>query len=528
MINKIRHTIRGKILATNAAILIILLAVLVYSLVLLHHNNNLITEQKKVNSDIDLLVTIEAEFLRLRVSSTEFMALLQEDVKQQRDNLFEVLGKSFKALEGNPQGIELLFSEYRQHIEGATEAFLNDDRMSGSILLQQSSTKADNIQQAILGLLEQKKRNLEQLVEKVNKSNQQVSLSLYFLLFTTVVVGTSLSIFLANRISCNIKKFEQIVSRIEEEGDLRLRTDIKSQDEIGQLARSFNKLVDSQAEIVSTVMRQANDLKDFAIKLDVNAKQTNHDVEEQNGQTNQIAQAIEQMSTAVNHVAASTSTASLSAKECSEQATQGEKIVQEAIITINALVENVHESGQLIEGLRTKSEGIDTILEVIRDITDQTNLLALNAAIEAARAGEQGRGFAVVADEVRSLAQRTQSSTSEIEELVVSLQKASLEAENMMQQGIHATHQSVEQSNHAGQSLQAITQGVANILELNIQIAESTDKQSNTAEEINKRVRQIQKMSQTTMAGINATAKSSNTLLKTSEELREVVGQFKV
>jgi methyl-accepting chemotaxis protein len=203
-------------------------------------------------------------------------------------------------------------------------------------------------------------------------------------------------------------------------------------------------------------------------------------------------------------------------------------VVRNSVNGIRSLAENVEEAAGVIHRLEQDSEQIGTILDVIRGIADQTNLLALNAAIEAARAGEQGRGFAVVADEVRTLAQRTQQSTQEIQAMIEQLQEGSRNAVQVMELGRQRTEESVDLSSRAGTSLDAITSAVSRITDMNLQIASAAQEQSTVAEEMARNINQISEVSDETSHGAQQTEDASQQLSQLASELQTLVQQFKV
>jgi methyl-accepting chemotaxis protein len=234
------------------------------------------------------------------------------------------------------------------------------------------------------------------------------------------------------------------------------------------------------------------------------------------------------MAATVDEVARNSQGASDAASSSDNEAKLGNQAVSITIKTINELADDVENSAMILQKLKGDSENISAVLDVIKNIAAQTNLLALNAAIEAARAGEQGRGFAVVADEVRTLAQRTQDSTSEIENLISALQKGAESAVNSMQQNRTKAAETVKQAAIAGEFLGSITQGVSSILDMNSQIAISSEEQAAVAKEINRSIVSIQSISVETSVGATQTSETSNEVKILGNRLRQLVEQFRV
>ena len=257
-------------------------------------------------------------------------------------------------------------------------------------------------------------------------------------------------------------------------------------------------------------------------------EETSSGVESQKDETVQVASAITQMTATVQEVANNAESATSAAADADSEAKAGNQIVSSTVQAISELATEVESSASVIEKLKGDSENIGAVLDVIKGIAEQTNLLALNAAIEAARAGEQGRGFAVVADEVRTLAQRTQESTAEIENLINALQGGAEEAVTVMTRSRDRASHTVEQAKHAGESLSSITRAVGTILQLNTQIATAAEEQSSVSEEINRNVINIQDISEQTASGAEQTASASAELARLGEQLQNLVGQFKV
>ena len=257
-------------------------------------------------------------------------------------------------------------------------------------------------------------------------------------------------------------------------------------------------------------------------------EQTSAGVNSQKVETDQVATAMHEMTATVQEVARNAEEASEAAVAADQQAREGDRVVNEAIVQIEKLASEVGNSTDAMNELKRESDKIGSVLDVIKSVAQQTNLLALNAAIEAARAGEAGRGFAVVADEVRSLAQRTQKSTEEIEQLIAGLQSGTQQVATIMDNSRELTVSSVELTRRAGHSLENITKTVSAIQAMNQQIAAAAEEQSATAEEINRSILNVRDVSEQTSAASEETAASSIELARLGNHLQLMVSKFKV
>ncbi|MBV4453927.1 methyl-accepting chemotaxis protein [Pseudomonas sp. SWRI103] len=311
-------------------------------------------------------------------------------------------------------------------------------------------------------------------------------------------------------------------------GDLSHNLISERQDELGQLQRAMQNMTVGLRELIGGISEGVTQIASAAEQLSAVTEQTSAGVNSQKIETDQVATAMNEMAATVQEVARNAEEASEAAVAADQQAREGDKVVGEAIAQIERLATEVGNSTVAMGDLKRESDKIGSVLDVIKSVAQQTNLLALNAAIEAARAGEAGRGFAVVADEVRSLAQRTQKSTEEIEELIVGLQSGTQQVATIMDNSRGLTDSSVELTRRAGSALANITRTVSTIQAMNSQIATAAEQQSAVAEEINRSVLNVRDVSEQTSAASEETAASSAELARLGVYLQTLVGRFRI
>ncbi|MEW6462823.1 MAG: methyl-accepting chemotaxis protein [Pseudomonadota bacterium] len=312
------------------------------------------------------------------------------------------------------------------------------------------------------------------------------------------------------------------------EGDLTQRLPVTSQDELGELASSFNAFVAKIHALVQQVSVTTDQLFGLVGGVSSQAQRSEQAMAGQRQETDQVATAINEMSAAAHEVAQSAQRAAEAARETDQQGQDAKRVVDGSIAHIHDLVGEVRSSSESLDSLRRDVQGIVSVLEVIRAIADQTNLLALNAAIEAARAGEAGRGFAVVADEVRALASRTQQSTGEIQGMIDRLQNATGEAVAAMQRASQMGESTREQASHAGEALDSIAVLIGTINSMNAQIASAAEEQTAVAEEINRSVHQIAVAVDEVASDAEQGAQAARDLDGLGGRLQGLVGQFRV
>jgi methyl-accepting chemotaxis protein len=312
------------------------------------------------------------------------------------------------------------------------------------------------------------------------------------------------------------------------EGDLTRRLEVKGSDELAALAGSFNRFVDKVHATVRQVADATSRLATAAEELGAVTRTTREAVEHQQAETDQVATAMNQMTATVQEVAKSSNDAAQNAHQAHEVAEDGHRLVDEARHAIEGLSGEVQTTAAAVGHLEEEVNRIGTVLEVIRGVAEQTNLLALNAAIEAARAGEQGRGFAVVADEVRTLAARTQASTLEIQSMIDALRSGAQQAVSSMGSSRALTESTVQKAEAAAQALERIAPTVGRISDMSAQIASAAQEQEAVAKNIDQNVIQIASEAEQAAAAAEEVARASAKLAELGEELRTLVRQFKV
>ncbi len=379
------------------------------------------------------------------------------------------------------------------------------------------------------GIVDQEIRNIQQLRDKLDADSSATQTMTLVIAVIAILAG----IILATLVTLAIKRsFSRVTQSLNDiaagEGDLTRRLDDSGNDEVAILSQAFNRFIQRIHELVKHVYASSQQLTSAAEEMSSISQETLEGASRQLSETEQAATAMNEMTSTVQEVARSASEASAAAREADQESNSGNSVVNQVVNEIRDLADEVNVSARAINELNVDTENIGTVLVVIRGIAEQTNLLALNAAIEAARAGEQGRGFAVVADEVRTLASKTQESIQEIQQMIERLQAGAKSAVAAMEKGRDKTESTVARAEEAGQVLAHITEAVARIVDMNTQIATAAEEQSAVAEEINRNVVTVNEIANQTADGAQRNSVSSSELSRLSSELQQLVGSFRI
>jgi methyl-accepting chemotaxis protein len=352
------------------------------------------------------------------------------------------------------------------------------------------------------------------------------------ILLVAIVIGVLISILSILFTSKTVvRPIQRLADRLEDisagDGDLTMSLDEAGNDELSDVAKRFNLFLAKLRGLMTELKGSVDDIDNRAGGFASITEDLQSNVSRQQQETQTVAAAVNEMAASVREVATNASAASSAADEADRFAKQGQQVVTRSVGAVEGLAGEVARSAEVLGELDEHSQQIESVLDVIKTIAEQTNLLALNAAIEAARAGEQGRGFAVVADEVRTLASRTQESTEEIQSMIEALQSASKQAVDAMKGGDEKAREAVTEVAKANEVLESIAGSIADIVDRNVQIASAAEEQSSVAEEINRNVSSINQVSNETGGHAEHTARGSAELSAMAKNIASLVGQFK-
>ncbi|WP_024694861.1 methyl-accepting chemotaxis protein [Pseudomonas syringae] len=522
------------------------LMILALGLIALRQASELNAAEKFVETNvvpsISLLGAMDREFVSIRGSNARLRnpvepadrkAAALEDVKKSERAVEDEISK-LQSLIVTPKGKQLFgelskaYSEY-QIIQGQYASLIAAANIDEAVKLSSGAMKqsADAVENVIKNLIELNNAKARKAGEDATHLYEETKLIVGGFIAASTLAAIILALMYTRSITHPVSQSLIIAERIAK-NDLTEVIEPQGHDEVARLMMSLKAMQSGLRTTLSSISDSSNQLASTAEEMHAVTEDANRGMQRQNNEVEMAATAVNEMSAAVEEVAKNASAASEAANRSNSAAVSGRARVDQTVEAISLMVGSVEDATQEVQGLAVMATDISKVLDVIRAIAEQTNLLALNAAIEAARAGEAGRGFAVVADEVRALAHRTQQSTSEIEQMISSIQKGTGAAVSAMSHTNAQAQKTLDTAQGAGSALVEITESIDNITERNVLIATASEEQAQVAREVDRSLVSIRDLSNQASDGSSQTAIATAELTKLAVELNRLVGQFRM
>ncbi|WP_163130549.1 methyl-accepting chemotaxis protein [Agarivorans sp. Alg241-V36] len=529
------------IFAVNA-LLLILVSLIGFNLGKSTYNSLLTVEENilpalaaVLNADRDLYQARVAELEALEAPSSAYAGLIdnyQENAEQahQRMQKFKELLSDYPEATKGLQSFEQRFNQWKKP---SSEVFtlLKDGKQKQAIALSagQSVQNFENLRE-LYNIATEAAEKLADDIEQQSSADVSSQLSVLATVASIAVILSILLAYFGPKIL--VDSITRITTRINDisqgDGDLTQRLEVQRNDEIGELATSFNQFVDLLEGLIGNVNKFSQELNHSIAGIAQKSEQTTEVSKEQNQSVEMIATAVTQMAAAIREVANNANHAAEEINTVNSQTEQGQNVTKESVEHISLLSNTVQEAANVVENLSQDSDRIASVLDVIRGIAEQTNLLALNAAIEAARAGEQGRGFAVVADEVRSLASKTQQSTEDIQKMIEALQSGVTQAVDAINKGSTVAEGTVDLAGQTLEALNQILESTSKVSEVSVSTATSTEQQSHVTEDIDRNLTELADKTRINLENSTDSLAAAQLAIEQAEQLNQQLSRFKV
>jgi methyl-accepting chemotaxis protein len=442
--------------------------------------------------------------------------------------------KKLEEGEKDPKGVKLIEESKAQAVLASRAnnrvielALANKKGEAVSVLLKEAAPLTAKLQESFDAQVKFQEESVKEALDRGITVFERQRLLMLISGALAFLLGLAGAIFLINNFVTRINRVSAAMDRVAA-GDLSTKIKIYAKDEIGDLGHAINRTLESMHAMVTSIKDTATQVASAATQLYATSEQIATGAEEVAAQASTVATASEEMTGTSSEIAKNCLLAVESSKQAGDSAESGAEVVQETVAEMGRIAERVKESAQTVESLGARSDQIGEIVGTIEDIADQTNLLALNAAIEAARAGEQGRGFAVVADEVRALAERTTKATKEISAMIKAIQVETKSAVASMEQGVREVEKGTEDAAKSGEALREILEQANSVTMQINQIATAAEEQTATTNEITNNIQQITEVVHETAKGSQESASAANQLSRHAEELQELVNRFRL
>ena len=510
-------------------------------------NRNLLESNRSVEH-VAVLGTMKSDFLAMRLDLVYMMSLKDQAKLQEKWGDFAAKAKAVREAMKKFEAS----GPTRQELEGIAafrdgfENYVVNGTKLGEMLLAAHGANDENAvasavtfgaeqvgpiyvkpAEIVAGLVAESIRSDQEMFKASSVSFNRSLMTMIGIVAATLIVTIMLGLFIAGSVVKPLRKVFETLQRMAA-GDLSVRSDISSCDEMGMLSEELNIMAERLHETITRVAHNGLEVASAASQMHSTAEQMATGAEQAAAQTQTIATASEEMAATTNDIAGNCHQAACNAGKVNEAAASSARIVDETIEVMAQIATRVKETAVMVETLGNRSEEIGEIVGTIEDIADQTNLLALNAAIEAARAGEQGRGFAVVADEVRALAERTTKATKQIAATIKNIQQETRNAVITMEEGVREVEKGTNDASKSGEALQDILEQIGALTMQVNQIATAAEEQTATTVEISNNIQQITAVVQMTANGSQESATAAAQLSRLSEELRSLMAHFRI